>query len=92
MMKKIDDAANMWNKTRDPQYKKLWYSLIEEFADGKDINNVNTTVRWNVSKREVRFGKTNGSKRVSNVCGRSSRSDSDLQRIRRWNEKRVVSQ
>ena len=32
--KKIDDAANMWNKTKDPQYKDLWYKLIEEFVNG----------------------------------------------------------
>ena len=32
--KKIDDAANMWNKTKDPHYKKLWYKLIKEFANG----------------------------------------------------------
>ena len=31
---KIDDAANMWNKTKDPQYKDLWYKLIKEFANG----------------------------------------------------------
>ena len=35
-MKKIDDAAIMWNKTKDPQYKDLWYKLIKEFADGAD--------------------------------------------------------
>ena len=34
--KKIDDAANMWNKTRDQYYKYLWYKLIKEFADGAD--------------------------------------------------------
>ena len=34
--KKIDEAANMWNKTKDPQYKDLWYKLIKEFADGFD--------------------------------------------------------
>ena len=32
--KKIDDAANMWNKTKDPYYKDLWYKLIKEFANG----------------------------------------------------------
>ena len=32
--KKIDEAANMWNKTKDPQYKDLWYKLIKEFANG----------------------------------------------------------
>ncbi len=36
-MKKIDDAAIMWNKTKDPQYKDLWYKLIKEHANG--INN-----------------------------------------------------
>ena len=36
MMKKIDDAANMWNKTKDPQYKDLWYKLVKEHADGLD--------------------------------------------------------
>ena len=35
-LKKIDDAANKWNKTKDPQYKDLWYKLIKEFADGSD--------------------------------------------------------
>ena len=34
--KKIDDAANMWNKTKDPQYKDLWYKLIKEFVNGAD--------------------------------------------------------
>ena len=33
---KIDDAANMWNKTKDPYYKDLWYKLVKEFADGAD--------------------------------------------------------
>ena len=36
MTKKIDDAANMWNKTKDPQYKDLWYKLIKECADGSN--------------------------------------------------------
>ena len=32
--KKIDEAANNWNKTKDPYYKDLWYKLIKEYADG----------------------------------------------------------
>ena len=36
ILKRIDDAANQWNKTKDPQYKDLWYKLIREFADGFD--------------------------------------------------------
>ena len=35
-LKKIDEAANMWEQTKDPQYKDLWYKLIKEFADGSD--------------------------------------------------------
>ena len=34
ILKKIDDAANKWNKTKDPQYKDLWYKLIKEYTDG----------------------------------------------------------
>jgi|TARA_E500000318_G_scaffold75183_1_gene69761 exonuclease III len=52
MQKKIDDAANMWNKTKDLKYKELWYKLIKEFANGphnterrvvllKDYNRIN---------------------------------------------------
>ncbi len=45
---KIDDAANMWNKTKDPKYKDLWYKLIKEFANGP--HNIK---RWNVSINSV---------------------------------------
>ena len=59
--KQIDEAAILWNKTKDEKYRALWYKKIREWSYGKNINNTNTTVRWNVSKREVRFGKTDGS-------------------------------
>ena len=36
LLKKIDEAANNWNKTKDSYYKDLWYKLIKEFADGAD--------------------------------------------------------
>jgi len=36
--KKIDKVANLWEKTKDPKYKDLWYKLIKEFADG--LNNL----------------------------------------------------
>jgi hypothetical protein len=36
--KKIDNIANLWEKTKDPKYKDLWYKLIKEFADG--LNNL----------------------------------------------------
>ena len=70
IQKKIDNVAIMWNKTKNPKYEDEWYRLIKEWY-GKDINNTNNTVRWNVSKREVRFGKTNGSTRMYDVCERS---------------------
>ena len=35
MQKKIDDAAIMYNKTKDPKYKTLWYKLIKEHVNGK---------------------------------------------------------
>ena len=34
LLKKIDEAANNWNKTKDPQYKDLWYKLIKEYVNG----------------------------------------------------------
>ncbi len=77
-LQKIDEVAIMWNKTKDPQYKYLWYKLVKEFANVQNVSDINTIVRRNPSKREVRIGKTNGSTRVSNVCGRSPGSNSYL--------------
>ena len=34
MTKKLDELANLWNKTKDPRYKDLWYKLIKEFSNG----------------------------------------------------------
>ena len=45
---KIDEAANMWHKTKDQQYKDLWYKLIKEFNHGS-----HNTERWNVSVSSV---------------------------------------
>ena len=30
----IDKVANLWNKTKDPYYKDLWYKLVKEFGNG----------------------------------------------------------
>ena len=48
LLTKIDDAAIMWNKTKDPKYKDLWYKLIKEFNHG-----AHNTERWNVSVSSV---------------------------------------
>ena len=34
MIQKIEEAARLWNKTKDPKYKEEWYKLIKEFANG----------------------------------------------------------
>jgi hypothetical protein len=34
MTREIDRAAELWEKTRDPKYKDLWYKLIKEWANG----------------------------------------------------------
>ena len=44
ILEKIDNTANMWEKTKDPKHKDLWYKLIKEWANG-----VNNTERRIVS-------------------------------------------
>mgnify|MGYP003130856332 CR=1 FL=1 len=44
ILKKIDEVANLWEKTKDPKYKDLWYKLIREFANGP--HNIK---RWTLS-------------------------------------------
>jgi hypothetical protein len=41
-LKKIDEVAIRWNKTRDPKDKDLWYKLIKEYG-------LNNNKRWNIS-------------------------------------------
>tara|TARA_B100000029_G_scaffold295909_1_gene289195 strand:+ start:836 stop:1015 length:180 start_codon:yes stop_codon:yes gene_type:complete len=58
MITKIDELANLWNKTKNPKYKDEWYKYIKEWSDG--INNTN---RRNVSsstsdRRDVIKSKT----------------------------------
>ena len=33
--KKLDELANLWEKTKDPIYKDLWYKFVKEFANGR---------------------------------------------------------
>ena len=35
--KKIDEVAKLWEKTKAPKYKTLWYQYIKEYTNG--INN-----------------------------------------------------
>jgi len=32
MQRQIDEAANKWNKTKDPKYKDLWYKLVKQYG------------------------------------------------------------
>ena len=48
LLTKIDQAAIMWNKTKDPKYKDLWYKLIKDYSHGSY-----NTERWNVSVSSV---------------------------------------
>jgi hypothetical protein len=31
LLKQINEAAIMWNKTKNPIYRDLWYSLLKKF-------------------------------------------------------------
>ena len=32
ILKKINETANLWNKTKDPKYRDLWYKLVKEYG------------------------------------------------------------
>tara|TARA_X000001388_G_scaffold74193_1_gene66815 strand:+ start:335 stop:523 length:189 start_codon:yes stop_codon:yes gene_type:complete len=44
IMQKIDEVANLWEKTKDPKYKDEWYKLIRRFYNG-----LNTIERRDIS-------------------------------------------
>ncbi len=48
-MQEIDRVANLWEQTKNPKYKDLWYKLIKEWSNG-----FNTTER-----RDVSFSRSN---------------------------------
>ena len=60
-LEKINKTANLWEKTKNPKYKDLWYKLVKEFANVQDVNNINTIVRRDSTSRRIPIGKTNGS-------------------------------
>ena len=45
--KEIDEAANNWNKTKDPYYKDLWYKLLKEFENYGHHNSKRRTISIN---------------------------------------------
>ena len=46
MIKDLDELANLWNKTKNLKYKKLWYKTV------KETYGPNTIKRWTVSSRK----------------------------------------
>tara|TARA_E500000318_G_scaffold71685_1_gene66363 strand:- start:401 stop:580 length:180 start_codon:yes stop_codon:yes gene_type:complete len=46
MIKDLDELANLWNKTKNLKYKKLWYKTV------KETYGPNTIKRWGVSSRK----------------------------------------
>ncbi len=47
MQRKIDQIANLWNKTKDPKYKNEWYKLVEKTYGQRDIINTSPD-KWRV--------------------------------------------
>ena len=35
---KLDKLANLWNKTKDPKYKKQWYKILNSEKDEPQVN------------------------------------------------------
>ena len=54
-LKKIDNAAIMYNKTKDYKYKSLWYKLVKEFANGP--NNIKRRTVSTTSSNKTNDGK-----------------------------------
>ena len=53
MTKDLDSLANLWNKTKNPKYKKLWYKLV------KETHGFNNTERWDLSTNSC-YERNNG--------------------------------
>ena len=51
LLKKIDNIANLWEKTKDPKYKNLWYKLLKEFENYGHHNSKRRTVPTNSSDK-----------------------------------------
>ncbi len=67
MQKKLDEIANLWNKTKDPYYKDLWYQEVRRWAYGKNPDNISFALRRNPRPRKVRTWERNVSKRMFTI-------------------------
>ena len=49
----LDNLAILWNKTKDPYYKNLWYKKVKEFSYGKDPSDTDTSIQRRRSSRGI---------------------------------------
>ncbi len=57
---KINELANLWEKTKDPKYKDLWYKLVKEFADGANNLERRTVSTASSDKEDAGRNRNNG--------------------------------
>ena len=60
MQKKIDEIANLWEKTKDPKYKDLWYKYIKEYTNGFNTTERRTVPSSESNKRNDDRNRTDG--------------------------------
>jgi hypothetical protein len=53
--KRIDQAANDYNRTKDKKYKKLWYDLIRKLDSG-NYYSVRRTIPTSSSNKGINRG------------------------------------
>ena len=82
MQSKIDEAALMWNKTKNPYYKNLWYKLIREFYGRVSTldNDIYNERGWVNNKNPIRVFSCNDADGMHGFSRRSQRSSVNLQR------------
>ena len=54
MQNKIDEAARMFNKTKDPYYRDQWYKLVERFYNGTNNTELRVVPINTRNKKDVR--------------------------------------
>jgi hypothetical protein len=53
-LKKIDNIWKLWDKTKDPKYKELWFKTIKEWADERNNIKRRAILSFTGDKRLVR--------------------------------------
>ncbi len=49
----LDNLAILWNKTKNPYYKNLWYKKVKEFSYGKDPSDTNSPIQRRSNSRRI---------------------------------------